>query len=40
MKILKMDDESHKELKVLAAKAGLTMKEYAARLIKEASNGN
>ena len=40
MKILKMDDESHRELKVLAAKAGLTMKEYVAKMVKEASNGN
>jgi len=39
MKILKMDDESHKELKVLAAKAGMTMKEYVAKLIEEAKHG-
>ena len=39
MKILKMDDESHKDLKILAAKAGITMKEYVANLIKEARDG-
>ena len=39
MKILKMGDDSHKELKILAAKAGVTMKEYIANLIKEASDG-
>ncbi len=37
MKILKMDDASHRELKILAAKAGITMKEYIARLIKGAT---
>lgn len=39
MKIIKVDDNTHQELKVLAAKANLTMKDYIAKLIKEASNG-
>ena len=38
-KILKIDEETHTELKILAAKAGVTMKDYIARLIKEARDG-
>jgi len=37
MKIIKIDDNTHQEIKVLAAKANLTMKEYIAKLIEEAS---
>ena len=35
MKIVKVEDKTHQELKVLAAKRGLTMKELVAKLIEE-----
>ena len=38
MKIIKVDDVTHQEIRVLAAKAGMTMKEYVAKLIKEVSD--
>ena len=40
MKIIKVDDSTHQDVKVLAAKAGLTMREYVAKLVKEASDEN
>ena len=35
MKIIKVENSTHQEIKVLAAKANLTMKEYINKLVQE-----
>jgi len=39
IKMLKIDVETHKKLKVLAAEASVTMKELVAKMVEEKSNG-
>lgn len=40
MKIIKVEDSTHRYIKVLAAKAKVTMKEYITKVVKEKVDGN
>lgn len=40
VKILKLEEDTHTKIKVLAAKSGITMKEYIAKLIEKEVQNN
>jgi len=39
IKMIKVDENIHKELKVMAAKAGITLKDMVAKLVKDSKYG-